>query len=70
LLILKIKPLKKKIKLPTLDEFEANMKNCPLHKERSSQFKKGMIAGYIETIDMINDCFQIIEEMQGGENKN
>lgn len=43
-----------KKKLPTLDEFEANMKNCPLHKGRSSQFKKGMVAGYIETIDIIN----------------
>lgn len=45
------------MKLPTLEEFEANMKNCPLHKARSSQFKNGMIAGYIETLDMINGIF-------------
>jgi len=46
-----------KKKIPTLDEFKANTKNCPLHKERSSQFKKGMIAGYIETVDMINGIY-------------
>jgi len=49
----------KKNKLPTLDEFEINVKNSPFNKDRSSQFKKGMIAGYIETIDMINGILNV-----------